>query len=93
MIGAIYRTIDNAWHKVLENPITGAILRVPVVMTENECGTCHWWRGAVLGAGVALFLTGHLITGVILCGAVLGICTLQMAADRETKQASLKDGD
>ena len=50
MTGALYRAIESLWHKVLDAPIIGLLLRYPVVLTENECGICHWWRGAALGA-------------------------------------------
>ena len=91
MSGALYRAIENLWHKVLGAPFIGILFRFPVVMTENECGICHWWRGAALGAGVAFLLSGHFMLGATLIAAVLLICALQKVASREGTRGVTED--
>ena len=91
MTGALYRAIESLWHKVLEAPIIGLLLRYPVVLTENDCGICHWWRGAALGAGVAFLLSGHFMVGTTLIAAVLVICALQKIASREGTKGVTED--
>ena len=84
VIGALYRRIERAWHKILDNKIAGEAFYFPVAVTENECGTCHWWRGAVLGAGVGLAFSGRSVAGGVLVFLVLLLCAMQRVADQSS---------
>lgn len=92
MIIRAYRAVEAAWKRVLDSR-AGVIFHAPVEWTFNECGVCHWWRGAALGTAMGFMLSGRfVIASVIAFGVMLLVGGQRVVDDGVRDEDQRSDG-
>lgn len=62
---AFYRRLEAFWAQYLLGPDWSPFVVLSDLL-KSPCSYCHFWRGVMVGGGIALVLSGHFWIGAIL---------------------------
>ena len=80
----LYRRLEAFWTQYLLGPDWSPFV-VASDLLKSPCSYCHFWRGVMLGGGLALALTGHFWAGAVLLALPVALAEAEETYSEDKK--------